>query len=355
MPEPAARADHEAAFRRAGLPLFIDDYSATRDVWTRALPVLTLVGVAEVLGAVDLQFSWWENLATLVAGLAILVGSFALVNRLRGRRALARPDELGAPELTAFVVVPALLPAVLNGQTTSALVTAAGNLALLAVLYAVIGYGVVSIVRWAGRRLVGQLAASVQLLARALPLLLLFSVVLFINTEMWQVFADMSDATLLATTVLLVAVGSLFLAVRLPREVGALEAQVGAGPPLDGRQRLNVGLVMFVSQGLQVLVVSLAIGAFFVGFGMLVISDSVYEAWTTHAPTSVLDLSALGVNASISRELLHVSGAIAALSGLYYAIAVLTDGTYREEFLSELTDEMRSSFALRAAYLSAAD
>jgi hypothetical protein len=354
VPDPA-RADHEAAFRRAGLPLFIDDYSATRDVWTRALPVLTLVGVAELLGAIDLDWTWWQNLATLVGGLAILVGSFTLVNRLRGRPALARPDDIGTPELAAFVVVPALLPAVLNGQTTSALVTAAGNLVLLAVLYAVIGYGVVSIVRWAGRRLVGQLAASVQLLARALPLLLLFSVVLFINTEMWQVFADMSDGTLVATTVLLVGVGSLFLAVRLPREVGALEAQVGAGPPLSARQRLNVGLVMFVSQGLQVLVVALAVGAFFVGFGMLVISDSVYEAWTTHPPTSVLDLSALGIDASISRELLHVSGAIAALSGLYYAIAVLTDSTYREEFLSELTDEMRSSFALRATYLSAVD
>jgi hypothetical protein len=47
-----------------------------------------------------------------------------------------------------------------------------------------------------------------------------------------------------------------------------------------------------------------------------------------------------------------VSGAIAALSGLYYAIAVLTDATYREEFLSELTEEMRSSFALRADYLA---
>jgi hypothetical protein len=87
---------------------------------------------------------------------------------------------------------------------------------------------------------------------------------------------------------------------------------------------------------------------------MLVISDGVYEAWTTHAATSVIDLGALGIDASISRELLHVSGAIAALSGLYYAIAVLTDGTYREEFLSELTDEMRSSFARRAEYLAAA-
>ncbi len=353
MPDPD-RADHEAAFRRAGLPLFIDDFSAARDVWTRAVPILALVFFAELLGAVDLNWSLAANVATLTGGLVILVGSSALVNRLRGRPALARPQDIQTPELVAFVVIPALLPAVLNGQTTSALVTAAGNLVLLAVLYGTIAYGLLSILLWAARRLVRQLAASLQLLARALPLLLLFSVVLFINTEMWQVFADMPEGKLAATAGLLVGVGTLFLVVRLPREVSALEAHVGAGLPLDRRQRLNVGLVLFVSQGLQVLVVSFAIGAFFVGFGMLVISDGVYEAWTTHPPTSALDLGALGIDALISRELLHVSGAIAALSGLYYAIAVLTDATYREEFLSELTDEMRSSFALRAEYLAAA-
>lgn len=354
MPD-SARAAQEAAFRRAGLPLFIDDYSATRDVWTRAVPILSLVFFVELLGAIDLKFSLLENVATLAGGLAILVGSFAVVNRARGRAAFARPNDIGTVELAAFVVVPALLPAILNQQTTSALVTAVGNLALLAILYGVIGYGLVSIVVWAGRRLLNQLAASIQLLARAIPLLLLFSVVLFINTEMWQVFADMRDGTLIATAVLLAGVGTLFLVVRLPKEVGALEAQVAAGPPLDARQRLNVGLVMFVSQALQVLVVSAAVGAFFVAFGMLVVSDSVYQAWTTHAGHTVVDLSGIGVDAQVTRELLHVSGAIAALSGLYYAIAVLTDGTYREEFLSELTAEMRSSFALRADYLAGAD
>ncbi|MCW3013783.1 MAG: hypothetical protein JWO02_875 [Solirubrobacterales bacterium] len=316
------------------------------------MPLLYLVFFVELLGAIDLQFSFVENVATLLGGLAILVGSAAVVNRVRGRSAIARPDDIGALELGAFVVVPALLPAILNQQTTSALATAAGNLALLALLYGIIAYGLLSILVWAARRLVRQLAASLQLLARALPLMLLFSVVLFLTTEMWQVFGDMSDAKLTATTVLLAGIGTLFLAVRLPREVGALEEQVGAGPPLNPRQRLNVALVMFVSQALQVVVVSLAIGAFFLAFGMLVLTDKTYTAWVGQLPQTVVSLKSIGIHAEITRELLHVSGAIAALSGLYYAIAVLTDGTYREEFLSELTDEMRSSFALRAEYVA---
>jgi len=46
-----------------------------------------------------------------------------------------------------------------------------------------------------------------------------------------------------------------------------------------------------------------------------------------------------------------VSGAIAAFSGLYYAIAVLTDSVYRAEFLEELEQSLRETFVARADYL----
>ena len=46
-----------------------------------------------------------------------------------------------------------------------------------------------------------------------------------------------------------------------------------------------------------------------------------------------------------------MSAGIAALSGLYYSVAVLTDTTYREEFLEELIGNLRTVFADRARYL----
>ena len=46
--------------------------------------------------------------------------------------------------------------------------------------------------------------------------------------------------------------------------------------------------------------------------------------------------------------------ALAAFSGLYYAIAVLNDSAYREEFVSNLIDEMRDTFRLRPSTSSAA-
>ena len=57
------------------------------------------------------------------------------------------------------------------------------------------------------------------------------------------------------------------------------------------------------------------------------------------------------VDFRVTVELLRVSAGIAALSGLYYSVAVLTDATYREEFLEELTDDLRAVFADRARYL----
>ena len=125
-----------------------------------------------------------------------------------------------------------------------------------------------------------QLAASIPLLARAVPLLMLFAVVLFLDDR--DVAGLRRDGlSLAAIVVLLAAIGTLFVVGRLPREVTALEAQVsgdGADPPLRRVQRLNVALVLFVSQGLQVLVVALAVGAFFVVFGLLAIDDGVLQA-----------------------------------------------------------------------------
>jgi hypothetical protein len=62
------------------------------------------------------------------------------------------------------------------------------------------------------------LAASLVLLTRAVPVLLIFMIVLFINTEMWQVFSDVSDPALAGVIVLFVGLGSVFTGSRLPRE-----------------------------------------------------------------------------------------------------------------------------------------
>lgn len=343
---------YEQGFRRAGLPLFIADRSAASDVFNRAAPLLALVFCGEVLGALNLEWSPLANLAAVAGALAVLLGAIAATNRARGRPAVAIPQDVGRVELALFVVVPALLPLVFNGQWRSAIVTALANALLLALVYGVVGFGLASILRWTAGRLAGQLRASLELFARAIPLLMIFSVVLFLTAEMWEVFSDLPTASFIGLAILFVALGATFLVARLPREVRAIERDAGAGaPPLVAGERANVGLVMFVSQALQVLSVSLAIGAFFAALGVLVIDAAQTRAWIGGEPEVLLEFTLFDHTAVVSAELLRVAGAIAAFTGLYFAISMLTDDVYRREFLDELTSEMRASFRERAEYL----
>jgi hypothetical protein len=307
--------------------------------------------IAEVLLAGNLDWPAWANALVLAGAVAALAAAVAVVNALRRRPPFALPEDVGAVELAAFVAIGGLLQ-LIGGQTTSAWVVGAANAGLLLALYVWFAYGVPSILRFTGRRIGEQLVAALDLLARAIPLLLLFSVVLFVNTEMWQVFAGMNGATVAATAALLVAVGSVFLGVRLPREVRLIERDVAAEPPLQPRQRINVGLVLFVTQALQIVLVAVAVGAFFMAFGALVIPADVIESWTGTEGRQLLHLDLGDIDVRVTAELLRVSAGIAALSGLYYSVAVLTDSTYREEFLDELTDDLRTVFADRARYLA---
>jgi hypothetical protein len=126
-PTTSESREYERRFRRAGLPLLIEDYSASTNVFNRVAPLLVLVFLAEMLGAVKLDWSLLANIAAALGGLAILVAAAAVVNRLRDRPLLAVPEKVGRPELAAFVLLPALLPLVFGGQWRSALVTVAAK------------------------------------------------------------------------------------------------------------------------------------------------------------------------------------------------------------------------------------
>lgn len=343
---------HRQRFRRAGLPLFDEDFSASTNVFNRAAPLLALVFVAEMLGAISLEWSLLANLGAALAGLGILLLAAGLLNRSRGRPLRSIPEQVEAPELIAFVLLPALLPLIFDTQVRSAVGTAAANLALLAVIYATFAYGLPSLVRWTFERLTKQLLSSVMLLARAVPLLLIFALLAFVNTEMWQLFATVSDPGLIAIGALFLIMGTAFLLARLPREISALEAGVNVdAPPLGTRQRRNVGAVLFVSQAVQVLTVALLVAVFFTLFGTIAIGAEVRESWIGSGGDVLLDLDLFGASFQVTSELLKVSGGLAAFTGLYFAIAMLTDATYREEFLDEVTTELRSVFRERADYL----
>lgn len=367
----------ERWFLARGTPHLIEGYTASEDVFTRALPALTLVFVAEVAAVVNTDWTWWQNVLAGVGGLALLLGIWVGVNLARGHRALARPARVGPVEIAVFVVGPGLVPLLVGGwQVRQAVMISVSNLALLAVIYAVTSYGLVPMTRWALGRTVRQLEAVVHLVGRALPLLLLINIVLFLNAEVWEVGAGF-DGPYLATVVgLFVLLGLVFLLTRLPRELGRLaefdsveevRAACAGTPgerlcghvvdppprqPLTRRQRGNVLLVTLFSQGVQIVLMTVVVFAFFVALGLLTITPDVLTRWVGHEGEPHATFWLLGRQAQLTDELVKVSLFLASFSGLYFTVVLVTDATYRAEFLEEILDELRQTFAVRAAYLA---
>jgi small neutral amino acid transporter SnatA (MarC family) len=363
----------ERWFVGRGLPHFIEDYSASRDVLTRAVPLLTLILLFEVAGATKFDWPLWLNVVAAAGGLTVVLAAWAGVNALRQRPVLARPGRVGPVEVAMFVLTPAALPLIFGAQERSALATAAANALLLFAIYVGTSYGVVPMARWAVLRMARQLGSIFGLLVRALPLLLLFVTFLFVNAEVWQVAGQMESPFLAATVGLFVVVGTLFVALRLPREIGQLatfdegpvfvqllqgtplegtDVPPPARPPLSTRQWVNVGLLMFFGQALQIVTVSVLIGAFFMLFGLLTVTPEVIESWTGQVPDVVARFDLWGRDVQLTGELLRVSAFLSGFSGLYFTVTMLTDATYRQEFLEDVVGEVRQAFAVRAAYLA---
>jgi len=368
----------ERWFLKRGLPHFTADYNAAQDIWTRALPALILLFLVEVaVNAPSREFPIWLDVVVVAAAFAALGAVWALVNRARRRAAFARPDDVGVWEVAFFVVVPALVPLAVGGQEGAAAVTAAINVFVLGGIYLSTSYGLVPMTRWALGKLVRQAGTVLNLLVRALPLLLLFITFLFINTEVWQVASGLTWQALLVVVALFVLVGTGFAVIRLPRQIGELASfeswdhaeqrlhgtplehvldEVGeppeGTPALSSRQWGNVGLVVLVSEGIQIVLVAVLVFAFFVVFGTFAIERAVIESWIGQDPDRLATLDMWGQELVLTRELLHVAAFLAAFAGLYFTVVLLTDTTYREEFLEEVVDEVRESFAARAVYLA---
>lgn len=370
----------ERWFLRRGTPHLIDGYRAGEDIFTRMLPVLGLIFALELLGAANLDWTWWQNVLALLGAVGVALAVWAGVNLLRGRPRFGPPDDVGPIELAAFVLVPPLLPVLFGGQVGAALATVAGNLAVLGLIYLVTSYGLLPMTRWAFVQTGRQVGAVLSLFGRALPLLLLFSVALFVNTEVWQVAAALDGALFALTLGFFVVAGLGFLLVRLPGEVAALgtartdeedlTAALAASPlagvelagieraapdpaPLSRRQKGNLLLVLLFSQAVQVVLVTAAIAGFFFVFGLIAIRPEVIDAWLGEIGRGELARwTWWGRDIVLTRALVHVAGFLGALSGFYFTVYVITDSTYREEFFTEIVGEVRQSLVVRRVYLA---
>jgi hypothetical protein len=368
--DPAFDRAIDGWFLDRGLPHFIADYRAATDIWTRALPALTLLFLVEIVVlAPNRDFSFWVSATLVVVMFAAAIGVWALINRARHRPAFARPDRVGLVEVAAFVTLPALVPLALGAQVRQAVITVVVNAAILGLIYLSTSFALLAMTRWAFGRLLRQLEAIASLFGRALPMLALLVTFLFLTQEVWQTAGALRGAPYWVVVLLFPVVGVAFIVSRLPRDIGELNrfddpvevAGLSAGtpvadrgsavrlppPPLDRSEWGNVGLVALFSQGVQIALVSVLIGGFFVLLGVLLVDRGTTLAWAG-AVDVVATLSVGDQQLVLTEQLLRVAGFLTAFSGLNFTVYVVTDPSYRAEFRDEVVTELRQAFAVRA-------
>lgn len=289
-----------------------------------------------------------------------------------------------APRRTAPVVllvgVAAVAIAISLSYFSRDLTFAPATLTLIGILaagfYAITALRARPILSWAVRRTWHSLRAILPMVTRAVPLLLMFVTFLFINAEVWMLASHLDGGVLWLAVLLFAVIGVMFLLARLPEEVDRVDDRItldlvessSRHTPLEGvaselvrqrgdtwdlkekaevqgYERANLILVLAIVQASQVLLLSIAVFLFFLVFGGLTVPREVQEAWIAIDKTHAAPF--LG---SVSAELVQVSVFLAAFSGLYFTVYVLTDDTYRDQFFTGVLTELERAVALRMVY-----
>jgi hypothetical protein len=372
-PSDRIQSDIEAWLLQRGAPHFIEGYRATTNVWTRAFPMLILlwvVGLGLEIGLVDDVRG-----VALLGAIGAVVMLWVLTNRVRRRKAFALPDSIGSLELGLFAFTPGVLSYILDNDFRRAAISVATGVALLAILYFVTSYGLVSVTRYVLRNFGEQARLIGKLSSRAIPLLLLITVSIFIGAESWQLSSQLAGASQVATVGLFVLVGGLFLLTRVPGEVALVEqfhtwtdvrlatentpAQQVVLPeqgdpqePLRNRgQRTNLVVMALATQAVQITLVAATVYAFFVLLGVVAIQPKTASAWLGFPPHVLASVTWGSSTFALTTELLRVAGFLSSFAGLAFTVYLVTDSTYREEFASDVSAELRTVLAVRVAYL----
>ena len=88
---------------------------------------------------------------------------------------------------------------------------------------------------------------------------------------------------------------------------------------------------------------------------MLTVREGTILQWTTAAELTrsadwAVRIPLLGDEVIFTRQLVLVAGFIGLVSGLQFAVQVVTDKSYRDEFAADMTGELRQTLAVRAVY-----
>jgi Ca2+/Na+ antiporter len=371
----------ESWFVRHGLPYFIEDRKATDDVFSPALPLLLAYSVINLMVVLSLRLTLWQRVGGAALGILLLCAVYMLRNLVKGDKAVGLPRRTGWLEIAGFVLIPPVVDLATRHRPRLALLDLGVDVVVVLAI-CLVASALLPLAGWALRRTFQELGEVFNLAARALPLLFLFNSFLFISQDVWEFSANMTKHRIWGVVALLALFTMMFLFYQLPAEVRRVAAQYDRTTvitacrstpletvvervvlhegelPLTRAQRINVMLVLFIGQVLQVLLLGVLVFVFFLGFGKTALTQKLLNDWTGRPDGTYVAVTVFGhplqdyVHVEIDNRLWQVSLFLAAVSAFFFAISSLTDEVYKAQFYKRMSGELEAAIQVRRVYLA---
>ncbi|MGW0161312.1 hypothetical protein ACWDUN_18590 [Mycobacterium sp. NPDC003323] len=364
--------DADRWFLRRGLPSALTTSARWRRVVPRSAPALVAWAVLMVLSLVatvasggrdvapdaDPSPAQWLALLVLAAIPAAMVLAGYGVARLFGPR--------GRWAAAVIAVAVGVASDWYGDDTAAALTDTVTDLVIVALIVLATGTGIGSILGWSARVTLGQLRSAGRLMVRALPVVLL-TVLVFFNGNVWSIAADLDALRMGLLVGFLALIATAFIVSGVvdalgpatagaptdPDEVDLAEtpfaemSERAEGGPLRFGERVNLVLVVTMSQVTQMVVLACVTGAVFFTLGLIVLNPAVSDKLTGGAPVQSVWFD---MTLPVSVAHLHMTAFLTALTFMYVSVRAVGDGEYRREFLDPLLTEMELAIAARHRY-----
>ncbi|EHB53477.1 hypothetical protein MycrhDRAFT_3940 [Mycolicibacterium rhodesiae JS60] len=370
------RYAEERWFLVRGLPAVVRRGALLRRVWGRSAPALAGLAVVAANSILVVALSGKHTIDIdgrptvtegFVLALVVLVMPVAGLAGWLVSRIETPLKRVVAANVSLAVIV---LGCIFGGPSPREFVNLVMSAIAIALILVATASGVGSILGWAARDTMSNLALASGMFVRALPVVLLTFLVFF-NTYVWLMAAIVSRERLWLAIGFLFLIASAFLiSSTMERVRPILEAadpavedqdRLAATPfagiadepgadPLSRTERANVVFVVAASQVGQVLTVALATGAIFGVLGLIVLSPPLLESWTRGAGSN--DGHILGMILPVPDPLIQTTMMLTAITFMYLAAKAVTDKEYRAQFLDPLLADLRLTLVARDRYRS---
>ncbi|MFJ8958868.1 hypothetical protein ACIRG5_05720 [Lentzea sp. NPDC102401] len=371
----------EQWFVRQGAPTMIEGYGFRSHVLPRMLPALAFVAVGSLAWLVLLRSAGLSKWVLLGVVVAVMVSAWILLS-LFTRRLPSFSPRTTAVLLVAYAAMPVIVPSLqlaineevttpgAEGPETAWWVTALWFVAFFGVAFVATmlatTYGLGALLKAAIRHVIADLRNSVHLIGRALPPMLFVTLFLFFTGELWQAMNRLHWPRVSLVVLMFAAITVLAAAARLRDEIGRVEQdlrpevlQVACkGTPLsgvdiaeplppkrlNGRQTRNLLVMLAIRQLVQAAVIGLALFAFFVVLGLIVVTPAIAELWIGEQP----HMSWLGVPSAMLRN----ATLFAAFGSMYFSVISMSDAEHRRQFFAPVIEKVERTLEVRAVYLN---